>query len=90
MQQLTCTNLLGLLGKTIRWEAPGTRRIYSGISRISGIVATHQPILSETIEGDMLSAAHINDKLFALHSGEDLQIVYMEDFAVITFEIVTQ
>jgi len=88
MQQLTCTNLLGLLGKTIRWEAPGARRTYSGIARISGIVATHQPILSETIEGDMLSAAHINDKLFAPHNGVDLQIVYMDDTAMITFEIV--
>ena len=90
MQQLTCTNLLGLLGKTIRWEASGVRRTYSGIARIYGIVATHQPILSETIEGDMLSAAHINDELFAPHNGDDLQIVYMEDTAMITFEIVTQ
>lgn len=88
MQQLTCTNLLGLLGKTIRWEAPGARRTYSGVARISGIVATHQPILSETIEGDMLSSAHINDNLFAPHNGVDLQIVYMEDYASITFEIV--
>ena len=88
MQQLTCTNLLGLLGKTIRWEAPGVRRTYSGIARISGIVATHQPILSETIEGDMLSSAHINDKLFAPHNGVDLGIVYLEDYAMITFEIV--
>lgn len=88
MQQLTCTNLLGLLGKTIRWEAPGARRTYSGVARISGIVATHQPILSETIEGDMLSSAHINDNLFAPHNGIDLQIVYMEDHASITFQIV--
>lgn len=88
MQQLTSHNLLTLLGQTIRWEAPGARRTYSGIARISGIVATHQPIISETIEGDMLSAAHINDKLFAPHNGIDLRIVYMEDYASITFEIV--
>lgn len=88
MQQLTFYTLLTLIGQTIRWEAPGARRTYSGVARISGIVATHQPILSETIEGDMLSAAHINDKLFAPHNGVDLQIVYMEDSAMITFEIV--
>lgn len=88
MQHLTCANLLGLLGKTIRWQAPGALRTYSGVARISGIVATHQPILSETIEGDMLSAAHINDELFAPHNGDDLQIAYMDDTAMITFEIV--
>ena len=88
MQHLTCANLLDLLGKTIRWQAPGALRTYSGIARISGIVATHQPILSETIEGDMLSSAHINDNLLAPHNGVDLQIVYMDDTAMITFEIV--
>lgn len=88
MQQLTSDTLLTLLGQTIRWEAPGALRTYSGVARISGIVATHQPILSETIEGDMLSSAHINDNLFAPHNGVDLQIVYMEDSAMITYEIV--
>lgn len=83
MQQLTFDNLLGLLGQTIRWQAPASssNRPYGGVSRISGIIATERPILGETIEGDMLSIARIDD---------DGYLVYSDDFRFITYEIVTQ
>lgn len=81
MQQLTFDNLMGLLGQTIRWQAPSSsaNRPYGGISRISGIIATERPILGETIEGDMLSIARVDD---------DGRLVYSDDFRFITFEIV--
>lgn len=81
MQDLTFDNLLGLLGKTIRWSAPSSsyNRPYGGISRISGIIATERPILGETIEGDMLSIARVDD------AG---RLVYSDCFRFITFEIV--
>ncbi len=81
MQQLTFDTLLTLLGQTIRWSAPSSseNRPYGGISRISGIVASHRPILGETIEGDMLSIARVDD---------DGRLVYSDCFRFITFEIV--
>jgi hypothetical protein len=81
MQHLTFDILLTLLGQTIRWSAPSSseNRPYGGISRISGIVASYRPILGETIEGDMLSIARVDD------AG---RLVYSDDFRFITFQIV--
>lgn len=81
MQDLTFDTLLTLLGQTIRWSAPSSsyNRPYNGLARISGIVASHRPILAETIEGDMLSIARVDD------AG---RLVYSDDFRFITFEIV--
>lgn len=83
MQDLTFDTLLTLLGQTIRWEAPSSsyNRPYGGLARISGIVASHRPILAETIEGDMLSIARVDD---------NRRLVYSDDFRYITFEIVAQ
>lgn len=82
MQDLTFDNLLGLLGKTIRWSAPSSfeNRPYGGIAKISGIIATDRPVLAETIEGDMLSIARVD---------YDGRLVYSDNFRFITFQIVT-
>ena len=81
MQQMTFTALLGLLGKRIRWSAPASsyNRPYQGVATITGVLAARRPILSETIEGDMLSVARIDD---------DGMMVYSDDFRFITFEII--
>lgn len=76
-----------LIGKTIKWTAPGSRENgpYTGLAKITSVDASRRrPITSETIEGDDLDYAFVNE-----YSAEDVEmglLCYSDGDRYVTFE----
>lgn len=76
-----------LIGKTIKWTATGSREngLYNGLSKITAVDPTNRrPITSETLEGDNLDFAFVNQ-----YSAEDVEfglLSYSDGDRYVTFE----
>ena len=81
---LTTENLEILKGKKIRWYAPASKynNNYTGVALIKEInISERRPIKSETIEGDDLDYAFVDDIM------NDGSISYSDSFRNVTFKI---
>jgi len=77
-----------LIGKTIQWNAPAYKhnKPYSGVSKIVGVDRTNRkPLITETISGDNLSYAFIDE--FNPEDLENEMMCYSDGERYITFEI---
>lgn len=80
---LTKGILTSLVGKTIEWKAPGYNRNYSGKDKVLSIeIENRRPIISESLEGDDLQYAFLDD----LMDGEVLS--YSDSFRIVQYKII--
>lgn len=82
---LTTSNVESLNGKKIRWYAPASKwnENYTGIALITSVdVSERRPIKSETLDGDTLDYAFVDDLM------NDGSISYSDSYRNVTFKIV--
>jgi hypothetical protein len=82
-QTIHSSDVKTLVGKTIKWSAPGYRANgnYSGVAKITGVKDERNPLVSETISGDNLEYAFVDEM-------SDGLLAYSDSYRIVTYEIV--
>lgn len=84
-QALSPLMLHTLIGKTIKWNAPSAKenRPYSGTDKIISVnLGNRNPLKTESIEGDDLQYAFIDDLM------DNELLSYSDSYRVVTYKIV--